>query len=64
METNFIAGIICFFISNLITSYIASLLFTGEKSENNLAISNKQWKTFLIVFIGYSILFIILVLNK
>lgn len=60
---NMIAGIISFTIANLIVSFFGSYLFTSE-DKNALRISNKRWITFSTLFIGYSILLVILILNQ
>lgn len=54
-----IAGVISFLLANTIISWFGSKLFTGEVSKETLNISNKEWKTFLIFFIGYCIIFFI-----
>lgn len=69
-----VEGIISFIIANLITSWICSILFTGENcvklgdkwslSDDKIfrPLSNKRWKTFLIFFIGYCIIFLMIYL--
>lgn len=73
ITANFIAGIISLLIAILIVSWLGSILFTGENynkpwglSDDKILkpLSNKRWKTFLIFFIGYSIIFLIIILNK
>lgn len=74
LTANFIASIISVFLAILIVSLIGSLLFTGENYKQKWGLSddrifkpltNKYWKTFLIFFIGYSIIIgVIILLNK
>lgn len=69
-----LADIIIFLIAISITSWIGSLLFTGKNykqkwdlSDDKIfkSLSDKKWKSFLIFFIGYSIIcLIIILLNK
>lgn len=73
LTANFIAGCISFLISILIVSWIGSILFTGDDYKQKWGLSddkilkplsNKRWKTFLIFFIGYSIIFFIIIYNS
>lgn len=66
-------NIIPFLIANLITSWIFSKFFTGEGynekwglSDDKIfkPLSNKRWKTFLIFFIGYCVIFYIIYLTN
>lgn len=69
-----IAGIIAFLISNLLVSWLCSIIFTGENYNQKWCLSddkifkpltNKRWKTFSIFFIGYCVMFFMLYyLNK
>lgn len=68
------AGIIAFLISNLLVSWLCSVIFTGENYKQKWGLSddkifkpltNKRWKTFSIFFIGYCVMFFMLYyLNK
>jgi len=59
--------LIAFLLANSIVSWIASIIWTGDKNDekykNSLIqpIANKRWKTFLIMFIGYCIIAFIVV---
>lgn len=73
LSSDFIAGTISFFIAVTIVSWIGSILFTGEDYKKHWGLSddkilkplsNKKWKTFLIFFIGYSLIFFIIIYNS
>ena len=59
--------LILFILISLIFGYIGSLLFTGYKLNSKFAISSKKWKTFLVFFSVFWIIFIVfmvVILNK
>jgi len=58
-----LATIISIFLAIAFISWIGSLAFTGDKSKNPMSISNKKWKTFLMFFISYTVIFGILYLT-
>ena len=59
--------IIIFVLISIIFGYIGSQLFTGDKLYNKFVISSKKWKTFLVFFSGFWVIFIVfmvVILNK
>lgn len=56
--------IISFIITNVIVSWIGSVIVTGKPGQVNKPIHCKKWKTFLIFFTTYSIIFLILYFHK
>ena len=56
-----------FFLISSIFGAIGSLLFTGDRLINRFVVSSKWWKTFLVFFSGFWIIFVIfmvVILNK
>lgn len=56
-------SIITFLIANIATSYLGcllftnSLFFTGYTTKRGYVLYDKKWKTFLMFFIGFCIIF-------
>jgi len=63
MSIEEIAMLISLFLTNLLVSWLGSLLFTDD-SETSWAMSTKKWKTFTSIFIGYCIIFFIIYLTQ
>jgi len=59
--------IILFILISSIFGAIGALLFTGDKQKNRFVVSSKWWKTFLVFFSGFWIIFVVfmvVILNK
>ena len=59
-----LAGIIYFLIANALTSWLGAIFFTGDRKKQMLVLSDKRWKSFFIMFIGYCVIFYIIYLNQ
>jgi len=67
MDSLTISSIISILFAISIVSWFASLVFTGDKNDEKYKdslvqpIANKKWKTFLVLFVGYCVIFAILI---
>lgn len=57
-----INDIFSLFIVIIIICTVGAYMFTGDKNKNSIYIFDKRWKTFTAIFVGYSIISLILIL--